>query len=336
MISTTPPNAYEFQYDGKLKTLYGIFMRTFLLRIFTLGIYSFWGKTRLRQYFASSFQINNDRFEYSGTALELFKGFLKALVFFLLPFVVLEAGLSFFFTYLQQLDMSHTMNTIAIIGQTTIAMLPYLFIFLGVIYSRYAFFRYMSSRIQWRGIGFKLTATFSRYFLLIVKNNFMNIITLGLRIPKSDHASTQYFSNTLFLGNSHFTFDGNPKELFSINLKTLLLSIFTLGASRFWYQAALNRYRFKHLKLGDIEFSCSQTGYQLFKLYLGNLLILALTLGFGIPIIYHRKAKLLSRSMTVIGDLNNLQIKQTTKDKVSATGEELSGFFESDLDVAFF
>lgn len=336
MMSATPTNAHALQYDGKLKILYGIFMRTFLWRILTLGIYSFWGKTRLRQYLASSFKIGNDRFEYSGTALELLKGLLKVFIFFILPFVVIEMGLSLFFTYIQNLNISEIMNTIAKVGQKTVDGLSGVLFFLGATYPKYAFFRYMSPRIQWRGIRFKLVTTFTQYLSRICKNKFMNIITLGLRIPKSDHIYTQYLSNALFFGDTHFTFEGNPKELFSINLKTLLLSIFTLGFSRCWYQAALNRYRFKHLKLGNIQFSCSQTGYQLFKLHVGNLLILVLTLGFGIPIIYHRKAKLFSRTMTIIGDLSNLQIKQTAKDKINATGEELSGFFESDLDVAFF
>lgn len=71
----------DFEYDGKTGQLYKIWIVNVLLSIITLGIYRFWGKTRVRKYTTSSFSLHGDRFEYTGSGKELFLGFLKALIF---------------------------------------------------------------------------------------------------------------------------------------------------------------------------------------------------------------------------------------------------------------
>lgn len=89
---------YRLKYDAKTEQVYKIWVVTILLSILTLGIYRFWGKTRLRKYTTAGFAlyslqdaeyIGEDRFEYTGTGGELFNGFLKALIFlmiFSIPF----------------------------------------------------------------------------------------------------------------------------------------------------------------------------------------------------------------------------------------------------------
>ena len=63
-------------YDGRLGELYKIFIVNVLLGLVTLGIYRFWGKTRMRRYLWSHLGYDGDRFEYTGTGGELFRGFL--------------------------------------------------------------------------------------------------------------------------------------------------------------------------------------------------------------------------------------------------------------------
>lgn len=74
---------HELQYDGKTGQVYKIWIVTILLSIVTLGIYRFWGKTRMRRYMTAGMMLAGDRFEYTGTGGELFKGFIKALFFLL-------------------------------------------------------------------------------------------------------------------------------------------------------------------------------------------------------------------------------------------------------------
>ena len=80
----------SFEYDAKVGQIYKIWIVNVLLSIITLGIYRFWGKTRVRRYLTSSFSLHKDRFEYTGHGGELFWGFVKAL------FLILIVSIPFF------------------------------------------------------------------------------------------------------------------------------------------------------------------------------------------------------------------------------------------------
>ena len=62
-----------------------------VLRILTLGVYHFWGKTEVRQRIWSAVRIDGEPLEYRGTGGELLRGFL--IVFFL---ILLPMGLASF------------------------------------------------------------------------------------------------------------------------------------------------------------------------------------------------------------------------------------------------
>lgn len=77
----------ELEYDASTEQVYKIWLVNILLSILTLGIYRFWGKTRLRRYLTSGFILDGDRFDYTGTGGELFWGFMKALFFIIILFI---------------------------------------------------------------------------------------------------------------------------------------------------------------------------------------------------------------------------------------------------------
>ena len=58
--------------------LIGLSIVNFILRILTLGIYHFWGKTEVRRRIWSAVRLNGEPLEYTGTGKELFIGFLVA------------------------------------------------------------------------------------------------------------------------------------------------------------------------------------------------------------------------------------------------------------------
>ena len=66
-----------------------------------------------------------------------------------------------------------------------------------------------------------------------------------------------------------------------------------------WYQAVFERHVVGNSALGAMHFSSSMTGRGLFGLIAGNLLIGLFTLGLGYPIILHRNAKFLARTLWV-------------------------------------
>ena len=63
----------------------GLSVKNFLLRIVTLGIYGFWGKTEVRKRIWSGIRLNGEPLQYSGTGKELFLGFLVIFGVVVLP-----------------------------------------------------------------------------------------------------------------------------------------------------------------------------------------------------------------------------------------------------------
>jgi len=73
-------NTLTGRYAGTSNALFKLALKTSALTLITLGVYRFWGKTRIRKYIWSSTHVGEDNFEYTGTGLEKFLGFLIAVV----------------------------------------------------------------------------------------------------------------------------------------------------------------------------------------------------------------------------------------------------------------
>src|SRR5215813_13271495 len=126
-------------YDGQIGELYGIFFLNLLLGIITLGIYRFWGRTRYRRYLWSHTAYAGDRFEYTGTGGELFRGFLIAMAIF----VPLITGIAILQTALLPARPGLFF---------AIAAPVYLLLIVLLSASRYTAVRYRLTRTRWRGI----------------------------------------------------------------------------------------------------------------------------------------------------------------------------------------
>ncbi len=61
-------------FHGEGGALFGIYIVNLLLTIVTLGVFYFWGKTRVRRYMYSQAAFGGDRFTYHGTGMELLIG----------------------------------------------------------------------------------------------------------------------------------------------------------------------------------------------------------------------------------------------------------------------
>lgn len=195
MASKAKIPVFHINYDGQHGAVFRLHLLNVLLNIVTLGIYSFWGKTRIRRYITSHISLANDQFEYTGTGKELFFGALKALIIFV--------------------PLAIAMN----IPFVNLLALP---VFLGVIsLAIYLAMRYRLSRTRWRGIRFSLGGSIKEYLVLSIKRTLINIVTLGWKIPSSDIMKWSYIANHMQYGTVNFSYEGDASRLRKIHLITL-------------------------------------------------------------------------------------------------------------------
>ncbi len=304
----------SFKYDGNVRGWLEVELFNWLYSFITLGIYSFWGKTKIRKYMLSHFSINGDRFEYSGTGKELFFGFLKAVpivLMIILPFFIWEKELE---------------------GYEFLMWIPLIMLYyLAVVAS----FRYRCSRTSWRGIRARLTLPPLNYMVASLGLLFVNIVTIGFYIPYSDLIKARMIHNNMYFGDTKFLLTGDASKLVVTNIITLLLAIPTLFVSRFWYHAALNRHIYDSMTLDGISFKNNQTGESLFALHVGNFFIYILTFGMGKPWVMNRNMSYIANTIEIHGNIDASSIIQSTE-RLSKTGEGLQsalGLESNDLDI---
>lgn len=226
---------HKINYDGKVGQLYKLTILDILLRIVTLGIYSFWGRTRMRKYLVSRHELGDDRFEYTGTGGELFKGFLMAMPF-LVVFVVI-------------LEFSATYPPLAFM------YIPFFYLFGFAVYGA---LRYRYNRTRWRGISGFIEGSTVKFANLVFVRTILNVISLGFLIPSTDIKIHSYIMNNAYFGTVKAEYHGNSKILFGAHIKSILLalaimSVFSAFAGTVIYSNASKAQVETNLEYGENE-----------------------------------------------------------------------------------
>lgn len=169
MSEEVPPQTYKLHFSGSAGTLFGIFVRNVFLTLITFGIYYFWGKTRVRAYLFGQTSFADDRFVYHGTGAELFKGFLKGLVIFGLPLLVL--------------DLLGNASALPTGVRVLAGLLSVLLVLTLSAVAVVAAQRYRLSRTSWRAIRFSFRGGIKAFVKLFLAGTLLTGVTLGLYYP---------------------------------------------------------------------------------------------------------------------------------------------------------
>ncbi|MEK8036634.1 MAG: DUF898 family protein [candidate division NC10 bacterium] len=300
-------------FHGSGGSLFGIYIVNVLFTLVTLGVYYFWGKVRVRKYVLSQSEIEGDRFAYHGTGRELLIGFLKAMLFFVVPVIVLAV-------VRDVLDVWIGLKGLA-------GLLGYLLLVVFIPLATVGARRYRLSRSSWRGIRFSFRGRARDFVRIFVVGSVASSFTFGLYYPFFDAQRHAFMTANSWFGNRRFDFDGAGRALFGPFLLTLLLTPFTLGLIWFWYLARKRRYFWGHTWFGAARFGSTVTGWSLLRLMTGNLLLLVLTLGLAWPWARVRSVRFAFRYLTLEGPLDLDAIQQDAQ-AASATGEGLAGLLD--------
>ncbi len=320
--STSPgatPAIHRLRYTGAGSKLFGIWITNWLLTIVTLGVYHFWGKTKIRRYFHENILFQEEPFAYLGTGRELFISALKFVGFFVLPFALLLAAVTFLFQ-----------NQIVVIAVPILYAVAFYCLRL---YAQLSGMRYRANRMSWRGIRFALKVRRSEYLKLIIKIILLNIVTLGLYRPYGEYRMLNLLLNNLAYGSLHFVYQGDKSELTGRYWLNWLLVPFTFGLSLMWYQARLQRHIAKSTRLDVMEFRYNITGGQLFWLAFSNALMVSVSFGLLGAYALQRRLQLFIDTLKIRNVPDFKAIKKTEKSADDQGGS--ADYLGADEDFGF-
>jgi uncharacterized membrane protein YjgN (DUF898 family) len=338
--------------------------KVFFLRILTLGIYYFWGKTETRRRIWSGVHIEGQPLEYTGTGKELFLGFL--IVFFLVMLPLFAAIIGIQFLMMQTFGPESPF-----VG---LAVLPvYLIIFYLVGVAQYRARRYRLSRTNWRGIRGSMAGSPWRYGWTYLWTIFLIPLTFGWIMPWRSTKLQRILTNDTRFGDEPLKFTAGAKPLFGrfaiLWLGVLLLYAGTLGViylllgeklmfaaitkqplpmmdyllmfaivfvalllyaiiSAAYYSKLSNHFA-NHTFIQNARFNLHTTSGGLIALIVVNTLLSLFTLGIATPIVQMRLARYFLKRTSLEGqiDFNAIAQSQAALDR---TGEGLAEAFDID------
>ena len=200
----------QASYHGEAMPIFRLAFGTGLLALITVGIYRFWGKTRLRQYIWSSSRLDGDAFEYTGTGLEKFLGFLVSVVVLAVYLAVVQLIL-FSFGLRFIVDPRTEAEVIAqliVIYSTFIALLPLMF------FAGYRARRYKMARTRFRGIRFGMENAAGGYVWRAVLLLGVTILSLGLLAPLMRFRLEKYMTDRMMYGDARMVQGGSWTGLY--------------------------------------------------------------------------------------------------------------------------
>ena len=200
--SEPPPEGEPLRFSTTIepRRFFGLSLKNGLLNLITLTLYRFWGKTEVRQRVWRGIRLNDEAFEYTGRGVELFIGFLLALLVIGLPFLIVIFGIQF---------TQH--------WAFGLALLPlYLGLFWLWGFGIFSAFRYMASRTTWRGVRFRLKGSASAYAWNYLLAIFLSSLTAGWFWPQAERQLASRVWEELRFGDRRLRFRMERSERFGI------------------------------------------------------------------------------------------------------------------------
>ena len=235
------PTGRRLEYDGTRSPITKIAVSNALLTLVTLGVYRFWGKTRVRRYLWSRVSFLGDRAEYTGTGGELLLGFIAAIVVLALLAVV-PIGIQW------TIGLDHPAYWAAE-GAYAVVILFLVFV------AEYRARRYRLSRTEWRGIRFTQDGSSVRYALLALGWVAVTILSLGTAYPVYRARLQRYRLAHTSFGDRRFEFEGRAVPLLKSWLLAWLFLLPTFGLTYVWYRAREFRYFAGKTGCGALSFA---------------------------------------------------------------------------------
>ncbi len=311
------PKQYQLRFLGQGGELFSIQIVNLLLMVVTLGLYYPWAKAKTLRYTYGATEFEGSTLQFHGTGEEMFKGFIKAILF-IIGIYAIPAIILFFMDFTGAAEVSTLFLYLGIIAITPLAI--------------HGSYRYRMSRTSWRGIRFGYRGDRGELVKLFFKGLFLTVITLGIYGAWFTVNLRNYVLSHIRFGSAQFKWKGDGGTFFGLNLGGYFLTIFTFGIYFFWWQKNLFEFYINNLCIEkdgtSIRFRSRATGGGFAGMMLVNLLIILFTFGLGAPWVVVRTLNFVFDNIEIAGDVDLEQIVQTEQDFKDATGEDIADFFD--------
>jgi uncharacterized membrane protein YjgN (DUF898 family) len=324
---------YQLEFKGQGSAFFGILIVNWILTVLTLGFYYPWARAKQLQYIYSHTTLNNESFYFSGTGAEIFKGFIKLFIRYLL-FIGVIFIFSYIFAYLDpdnNQDSSENSNVFAPIG---ISFLIFLLIIVFIPMIIHGSLRYRMSRTSYRGIRFGYRGAPRELMKQFVRDILLTIVTLGIYNAWFSMNLRSYTHRHIRYGNVEFSNEARGGEYFILYLKGYFLTFLTLGIYSFWFQKDIFNYYIDkmELKQGEnrIKMHSTATGGAFFKLNITNFLLLIFTFGIASAWVEMRTLRFIFSHIQMTGNIDLSAVSQTEIEYNDAFGENIVNFLNFD------
>lgn len=358
-MSNTGDNS-AFAFEGTWREYAPIAFTNLLLAIVTLGLYRFWGKARTRRYLWSRTRFIDDRLEWTGTGVELFKGAIMALLLVGLPVLLINL-----LSQALVLRGQPVLGGLVLLGQFTV-----LFLLVGV--ALFRSLRYRLMRTYWRGIRGGSENPGLAYGWSYMWKNVVGYLAFGLLMPWAMVSLWNARWNAMSFGQHRFAADGRVSGLMGRYLLCYLapiLAVFALmviggiaaagvaagsaspnssslpmgmigtailagiagylilGLVALAYYAKFFRQMVGGMSLHTLSFEFKATTKDWFKLLLGDFALVLVTLGIGSIFLDYRHWRFFIDHLEGYGEIDIDDLSQSTTAEVTQ-GEGLLDAFD--------
>lgn len=167
------------------------------LELITLGFYRFWLATDIRRHLWSHTEVHGDAAEYTGTAKELFIGFLVAMA------ILVPVYVAYFFAGLEA-ERVQAFASIPLIA----------FLYLFAQFAMYRARRYRMTRTVWRGVRFHMVGSGWSYAWRAALWTLWVWVTLGLALPWRAASLERFKMRYTSYGTLQGSFEGTGGAFF--------------------------------------------------------------------------------------------------------------------------
>ena len=351
-------------WTGKGSKFLGLSFKVFFLKVLTLFLYHFWGKTEVRKRLWNHTELNSQPLEYTGRGMELFLGFLIVIFVFFLP-------IGFLMGFLQVKYGEQSWQYYTSLGLFYMAAI-YL---TGV--AIYSARRYRLSRTQWRGIRGAMVGSAWKFGITALFTGLVTIISLFFLHPWAQIKLQKILTDETRFGDMPMHFTGSATPLFKYYLFPWIGMLLAYGLAFFffyekfqimlemindptkmdpeiffpiyfqflgllialglvvtllyaWYSSRYYNYVAENTHFSNGNFTLTTTGGGLIWLHLSNFFIVLFSLGILGPVAAARLLGYFISNLSFQGTIDVAQIAQS-QEELSRTGEGLAEGFDIDI-----